>query len=242
MIIQTAGETGLILRFRDVDEATHQLILAALKNFGEFKEEKFDSIGPVMGAEMTRRALWALGAALVAIVFYIAWAFRRVSRPVSSWKYGVVAILALLHDILIPTGIFALLGKYKGVEIDLFFVGALLTILGFSVHDTIVVFDRIRENLYKLKTSSSRSGIVPIPSSGEPYEITIDRSIKETIVRSVNTSLTTLLALLAIFFWGGVTVKYLALALILGITFGTYSSIFVASPLLVVWHRWTGKT
>ena len=162
--------------------------------------------------------------ALVFIILYVAWAFRHVSKPVSSWKYGVAAIVALFHDVVIPLGIFSALGHFKGVEIDTLFITAILTILGFSVHDTIVVFDRIRENLRKLKQS-------------EQFDVTVNRSINETLARSINTSFTVLLVLLAVFFWGGETTHYFTLALMLGVIFGTYSSIFIASPVVVIWNR-----
>ena len=223
VIIQPAGEKGVILRFKDIDENTHQALLQSLEGS---EEKRFDSIGPVIGNELKKKSVTALLLALVAIVLYIAFAFRQVSRPVSSWKYGLAAILALVHDITIPIGVFALLGHFWGVEVDTLFITALLTILGFSVHDTIVVFDRIRENLRKLK-------------SPEPYELTVNRSVNETITRSINTSLTVLLVLLMVIVLGGETTKFFALTLILGIIFGTYSSIFVASPILVIWNRWT---
>ena len=221
---QPAGERGMIFRFRHIDEPTHQLVLQNIRSAsGDFEELRFDTIGPTIGAELRQKAILALALAIAAIILYIAWAFRQVSKPVSSWKYGVVAVLALSHDVLIPTGIFALLGHFKQVEVDALFITALLTILGFSVHDTIVVFDRIRENLRKLKGT-------------EVLEVTINRSMNETFARSLNTSLTVLLVLLGIFFFGGETTRYFALALIIGIFVGTYSSIFVASPLLVVWN------
>lgn len=223
--IQPLGEKGVILRFKDIDENTHQ---AVLKSLPGSEEKRFDSIGPIIGSELKRKSIIALLLALAAIILYIAFAFRKVSKPISSWKYGVVAILALIHDVTIPIGVFALLGHFRGVEVDTLFITALLTILGFSVHDTIVVFDRIREHLRKLK-------------SAEPYEVTVNRSVNETIIRSINTSLTVLLVLLMVIFFGGDTTKFFALALILGIIFGTYSSIFVASPLLVVWDRWTKR-
>ena len=223
VIIQPAGEKGVILRFKDIDENTHQALLQSLEGS---EEKRFDSIGPVIGNELKKKSVTALLLALVAIVLYIAFAFRQVSRPVSSWKYGLAAILALVHDVTIPIGVFALLGHFWGVEVDTLFITALLTILGFSVHDTIVVFDRIRENLRKLK-------------SPEPYELTVNRSVNETITRSINTSLTVLLVLLMVIVLGGETTKFFALTLILGIIFGTYSSIFVASPILVIWNRWT---
>lgn len=220
-VIQLTGEKEVILRFKEIEESTHQTLLNSLPGA---QEKRFDSIGPVIGKELKQKSVIALLLSLAAIVLYIAFAFRKVSEPVSSWKYGAVAIVALVHDVAIPTGIFSLLGHFKGVEIDTLFITALLTILGFSVHDTIVVFDRIRENLHKLK-------------SAEAFEITVNRSVNETITRSINTSFTVILVLAMVIFFGGETVKFFALALILGIVFGTYSSIFVAAPLLVIWGK-----
>lgn len=225
VVIQPTGEKGVILRFKHIDENTHQNILKNLSGVGE---KRFDTVGPTIGKELKQKSILALILAVVGIVFYIAFAFRQVSKPVSSWKYGVAAVMALIHDVVIPTGVFSLLGHLRGVEIDTLFITALLTILGFSVHDTIVVFDRIRENLRKLKTS-------------EPYEVTVNRSVNETITRSVNTSFTVLLVLFAVMILGGETTKYFSLALILGIIFGTYSSIFIASPLVVIWNNLTKR-
>lgn len=225
---QLTGERGILMRFKYIDESTHQEIIKVLGEFDKFSEKRFDTIGPTIGAEFKHRSTIALGIAMIAIVLYIAWAFRHVSKPVSSWKYGVVAIVALIHDVTIPTGVFAALGHFQNVEIDSLFITALLTILGFSVHDTIVVFDRVRENLHKLKHA-------------EPYKDTVNRSINETFTRSVNTSFTVIFVLLAIFFIGGTTTRYFSLALILGIIFGTYSSIFIASPLLVIWNNLTNR-
>lgn len=215
--IQPTGEKGAILKLKDIDELTHQSILSSL---GEAEEKRFESIGPIVGEELKRRAVWAIGLSLIMIVCYIAWAFRKVSRPVPSWQYGFAALVALFHDVIIPTGIFSAMGHFRGVEIDLLFVTALLTVLGFSVHDTIVVFDRIRENLKR--------------GAEKGFEETVNSSINQTIVRSINTSLTVLLTLFAIYFLGGETVRLFALVLIIGIIFGTYSSIFIGSPLLVV--------
>ena len=223
----TNGPKGMILRFRDVDEQTHQNILAALgglKGPKETVERRFDTIGPTVGKELRTQSFIAIGLTALGIVLYIGWAFRRVSKPVASWKYGVVAVSAFIHDVTIPVGVFAFLGHFYGVAVDSLFITALLTVMGFSVHDTIVIFDRIRENLAKLKHS-------------EPYEATVNRSVNETISRSINTSLTVLMVLLAVFFFGGETTRYFSLALIVGIIFGTYSSIFVASPLLVIWEH-----
>ncbi|MBU4142485.1 protein translocase subunit SecF [Patescibacteria group bacterium] len=225
--VQPTGEQGLMIRLKDLDEAAHQRVWQSLKSLGSLEEKKFDSVGPVVGEELKSRAYLAIIAVLFLIVIYIAFAFRKVSRPVASWKYGLAAIIALFHDIFIPTGIFSILGHYLGVEIDLLFVTGLLTILGFSVHDTIVVFDRIRENL--------RKGI------GQNFEDTVNISINQTMTRSINTSLTVFLTLLAIFIFGGESVKYFSLLLMIGIFFGTYSSIFVASSLLVSWEAWRQK-
>lgn len=233
IVVQPSGEQGVILRFKDVDEDTHQEILKKLKEsfLGEesdeiLSEERFESIGPVIGQELKRKAIWAIIIVLIAIILYIAWAFKKVSYLISSWKYGLIASIALLHDILIVLGLFSILGRFVSVEVGTPFVAALLTILGYSVNDTIVVFDRIRENLYKYEV--------------EDFEGTINQSVNQTIRRSLNTSLTTLLVLLAVYFLGGATIRYFILALIAGVIVGTYSSIFIASPLLVAWRRWRG--
>ncbi len=222
--IQPSGQQGALLRLKDIDEVAHQQILQKLNSLSVLEEKRFDSIGPVIGEELKSRAYLAIGAVLFLIVIYIAFAFRKVSRPVASWKYGLAAIIALVHDVFIPTGIFSVLGHYFGAEIDLLFVTGLLTILGFSVHDTIVVFDRIRENLRK--------------GAGQSFEETVNISINQTMMRSINTSLTVFLTLLAIYIFGGASTKYFALLLMLGVFFGTYSSIFVASPILVTWEIW----
>ena len=229
--VRPIGSDGMVLRFRDVDEQTHQQILSAfagLKGPKETVERKFDTIGPVVGKELRTQSFTAIGLTALGIVLYLAWAFRRVSKPVASWKYGVVAVSAFIHDVMIPVGVFAFLGHFYGVAVDSLFITALLTVMGFSVHDTIVIFDRIRENLAKAKSIQS-------------YEDTVNKSVNETISRSVNTSLTVLMALLAVFIFGGETTRYFALALIVGIVFGTYSSIFIASPLLVIWEQWQRK-
>jgi preprotein translocase subunit SecF len=220
---QPVGEKDYILRFRTVDEETHQKVLTNLGGPSVLEEKRFESIGPLIGQELRNRSYWALVVVLLMIIFYIAWAFRKISRPVASWRYGLAAVIALTHDVIIPIGIFAILGHFFGVEVGLLFVTALLTILGFSVHDTIVVFDRIRENLRK-------------GQSGD-FENTVEVSINQTIIRSINTSFVVILVLFAIFLFGGDTTKYFSLTLILGVFFGTYSSIFIASPLLVSWER-----
>jgi len=225
--IQPSGENNLLLRMKAIDETTHQNILSALNEKFTIEEKRFESIGPVIGQELKRKAIYAIVIALVAIICYIAWAFRKVSYPVASWKYGTVATITLFHDILIVLGIFSILGHFQNVEIGTPFIAALLTILGYSVNDTIVVFDRIRENLAR--------------SPANTFEETVNKGVNETLVRSLNTSLTTLFVLLAIYFFGGETIKYFALALIIGIISGTYSSVFTASPLLVSWQRWNKR-
>lgn len=227
-VVQPLGDDGMLVRLQGLNEEEHQASLAALRDkFGEVEEMRFESIGPTVGAEMRSKAVWSLSLVLVAIAVYVAYAFRKVSRPVASWKYGITTLIAaLFHDVLIPLGVFAILGKVLTVEINSAFIAAMLTVLGFSVHDTIVVFDRVRENL--LKTSGS-------------FEDIVERSVNETLARSINTTLTTLLPLMAIWLWGGETLKWFALALMIGLVAGTYSSIFLASPLLVVFQKSSKK-
>ena len=221
-IIQDIGPSGLILRFKNIDEAVHQEALNKFEGLGEFEELRFESIGPVIGAETKRKSIWAILLVLVAILVYIAWAFRRISFPLKSWKYGIVALITLFHDVLITVGVFSIISHFLGVEIGVPFVAALLTIFGYSVNDTIVIFDRIRENVLR---------------QGSTFEFAevINKSVRQTYVRSLNTSLTTLFVLLAIFLFGGITIKYFVLALIIGVSVGTYSSLFLASPLLFSW-------
>lgn len=220
--IQPTGESGLILRVKYISEDLHQQLLAKFN--GEIEEKSFDSIGPTVGKELTNKTFVFIFVVLFAIILFIAFAFRKASRPVSSWQYGLVAsLVAFLHDVLIPLGIFSFLGKFYNIQVTIPIVVGLLTILGYSVHDTIVVFDRVRENI-----SLGR---------GKSFEEIVNNSLNQTLVRSINTSLTTLLVLSAIFFVGGETLKYFALILIIGITTGTYSSIFIASPILVSWLK-----
>lgn len=228
-LIQQVGDHGVIIRMRDLDEEMHQGVLTALhSSIGNFAELQFVSIGPVIGGELKQKAIFALAFVMVMIVLYIAWVFRHVSRPVASWKYGVVAVVALLHDVLIPTGLFVYLGTARGVEVDALFITALLTVLGFSVHDTIVIFDRIRENLQRLQ--------------GVSFEDVVERSVHENIIRSINTSLTLFLVLVTLFVYGSESTRYFALTLGVGTIVGTYSSIFIASPLLVTWQLWSERT
>ena len=221
--LQPTEDKGLILRLKDIDENTHQEILKQIGSTS-ITEKRFESIGPLIGQELKQKAIWAIGLALIAIVLYIAWSFRKISRPVASWQYGLVAIIALIHDILITLGVFSVLSHFREIEIGLPFVAAFLTILGYSVNNSIVIFDRARENLLKTNWTD--------------FSQVINQSINQSMTRCLNTALTTLFVLLAIFFLGGQTIKYFSLALIVGIIIGTYSSIFITSPLVVVWQNW----
>src|SRR3989339_129048 len=224
IIVKPTGQSEAILQFKGVDETTHQKILAELNKLSPASEKSFQYIGPSIGQELRNKTELAIALALLAITLYIAFAFRKVSRPVSSWKYGVASLIALFHDMLIPVGVFSILGRLYNVEITIPIIAALLTVLGFSVHDTIVIFDRIRENIL-------RQGM------GQ-FEETVNWSLNQTLGRSLSTVFSTLIVLIAIFFFGGETLKYFSLALIIGITSGAYSSIFIASPLLVSWYKW----
>ena len=224
-VVQPSGEKNIIVRMKDLTEEQHQKVLSASLSVGQGgKEIRFDSIGPVIGKELKKKSISAMILVIVMIVLYIAFAFRKVSQPVNSFYYGLMAVVALIHDVTLPAGVFAVLGHYYGVEVDTLFVTALLTVLGFSVHDTIVVFDRIRENL---RNNGNKNN----------FETIVGASVNQTISRSINTSLTVILVLLAIFFLGGESTKYFSLALLIGVAIGTYSSIFLASPLLVTLQK-----
>lgn len=224
-------EAGFILRTKHLSEDEHQKLLSSLKEIHStnteenvmLEEKRFESVGPMIGTELKNKSIWALCIASLAIILYIAWSFRKVSKPIASWKYGVGAVIALLHDLVIVTGCFSILGHFLGYEIDLLFISALLTILGFSVHDTIVVYDRTRENL--------------IRNPQKTFDETVNKAINETMQRSINTSLTVFMVLLALYLLGGDSTKNFVLALLIGVVFGTYSSIFVASTLLIVWQK-----
>jgi preprotein translocase subunit SecF len=226
--VQTSGEHGFILRTLELSEQRHQELFSALdEEYEEVVEMRFDSVGPVIGNELRRTAIWGVVITLVLIGVYVAWAYRGVSKPVAAWKYGVLTILASIFDILVPVGIFALLGEIYGWEIGATFVAAILTILGYSINDKVVIFDRTRENLLKgLHTS---------------FEETVETSVNQTLGRSINTGTATLLALLTIFLFGGDSTKSFALTLMIGIIVGTYSSIFLASPALVTWEHFSKK-
>jgi len=228
--VRPTGERGFIVRTPFLEGDSHVEALAVLSRNGTvaLTETRFDAIGPTVGKELRTKAIVSILLVIVAIVLFIAFAFRKVSAPVSSWKYGLMAVVGLAHDVIIPVGLFAVLGHYAGAEVDTLFVTALLVILGFSIHDTIVVFDRVRENLRRNAEKSIR----------ETFEETVGKSISQTFARSINTSLTTILALIALYVFGSHSTQHFSLALLVGIITGTYSSIFIASPLLVTAEAW----
>lgn len=216
---------SFLMNFESISEADHQNYLTAFKdNFGNVEELSFESVGPIVGQELARKAIWAVILAILGICFYIIFAFRKTSYLVPSFKYGFVVLACLLHDVIVPIGFLVFLGHFKGVDFSISFVVALLTIMGYSVHDTIVVFDRVRSNLL-----ASR-GKVDFPKL-------VNESVNQVMARSINTSLTVLFTLLALFFIGPLSLKYFSLVLTFGIIFGTYSSIFIAAPLLVLWQN-----
>ena len=228
--VRPSGADEYIIRLKPVDQTEKAVIMTALSLNGTATTtiKTFDSIGPVLGAEALRKALVSIFLVLIGIVLFITFAFRKVSEPVSSWKYGLTAIVALAHDVIIPTGVFSILGHFAGYEVDTLFVTALLVILGFSVHDTIVVFDRVRENLRHA-------------SANKPFADVVGESVGQTFTRSINTSLTTLIALVVLYIFGGSTTEHFSLTLIIGIAVGTYSTIFIGSPLLVTIEKWSKK-
>lgn len=228
--VQTSEEDHYLIRLPEITEQQHQQILAALAtDFSNVEESRFDVVGPVVGGELKTASIRAVIILLVLIALYISWAFRRVSLPVASWKYGIVALLTAFHDVVIPLGVFAILGHFWGFQVDTAFVAALLTILGYSINDTIVVLDRTRENLFRNRHTNL------------PFAEIVNQSVFETLGRSLNTTLTTLLPLFAILILGGDTTRSFVLALIIGIMAGAYSSIFLASPVLVLWEKYSKK-
>jgi preprotein translocase subunit SecF len=231
--VRPTGEQGFIIRMKDLTEGEQDKVREAVSFGGARKavEERFDSVGPLLGREAVGKSFVAIALVILCIVLFITFAFRHVSEPVASWKYGVITIVALLHDVLVPTGAFAILGYFAGYEVDTLFVTALLVVLGFSVHDTIVVFDRVRENLRVSREARDRKDFATI----------VGESIQQTFVRSINTSLTTVLALVVLYLIGPETTKHFSLALGIGIIAGTYSSIFIGSPLLVTVEHWQNR-
>lgn len=222
-VSQTSPNSTLVRLHISDEQTINQLKEKFASNFGKTADLRLETVGPIISRELTQKALLAVAISILGIVAYVTWAFRGVPKPTSSLAFGVCTIFALGHDVIVVVGIFAILGHFLAIEVDSLFITALLTVIGFSVHDTIVVFDRIRENLKK---------------HGEyPFEEVVNHSILQTFARSLNTSLTVVLVLLALYFFGGSSIKTFILALLIGIISGTYSSIFNAAPLLVTWHN-----
>ncbi len=221
IVIQPIGTTGYGIKTRAVNEEERSSIIKALGS--DVTEKSFTSIGPSVGAELVRKSIISFILVSLGIIFFIAFSFRKVSKPVSSWKYGMIAIATLIHDIIIPVGVFSILSHLYGTEVDTLFVVAILTILGLSVSDTIVVFDRIRENI--------RIGHF------KTFEETIGKSLEQVYTRSIATSSTVIIVLLALVFFGPSSTKVFAMMLTAGMFLGTYSSIFLASPLLVMFNN-----
>ena len=231
-ILQPSGDNSYVVKTKELDEKGKQALLAVLvtPNSGA-TVDRYDSIGPIVGSELKKKSFTAIAVVILCIVLFITYAFRKVSEPVASWKFGLATIISLAHDVIIPTGIFAIYAYFTGAEIDVLFVSALLAVLGYSVHDTIVVFDRIREHLRINKEKHIK----------ENFDITVGKSVSETFGRSINTSVTIFLVLIILFFLGGSTTRDFAFVLLMGIIAGTYSSIFVASPLLVLFEKIQNK-
>jgi len=225
--VRPIGENGYIARTKYLNEEERIALVntLSLNSSEKIIEERFNSVGPMIGEELKNKAYISIAVVILMTILFIAFAFRKISKPVSSWKYGIIAIIALFHDILIPTGVFVVLGKFAGAEVDVLFVTALLTILGYSISDTIVIFDRVRENLnLNIKMHNFK----------ETFADTIGKSLNQTYVRSFNISFTTFLVLLSLYIFGGSTTEHFALTLIVGVIAGSYSSIFIAPALLLL--------
>lgn len=245
-----AGRDAFLVRTRDLSELEREQITAAVTEIGVDGEvTRFTSIGPVIGQELRDKAVWAVLGVVAIIVLYVAFAFAGIGVPVSSWIYGLVTIVVLIHDVLVPAALMAVLGYLFGVEVDVLFVMALLAVLGYSVNDTIVVFDRVRENLVKNRTEKRTKHTEPGGLVREeveytltaPYDEIVGSAVKETLARSINTSLTTMAALIALYFIGGAVTQTFALILLAGVLAGAYSSICIASPLVVAYAEWKSK-
>jgi preprotein translocase subunit SecF len=221
--VQSSGENRYLIRTPELSKEEHDRLRAQIASLGG-QELQFQSVDAAIGQEITRKAFYLVIFASLMIVLYIAWAFRQVPRAVSSWQFGGATIVALIHDVIVVVGVFSILGHFAGMEVDALFVTALLTVIGFSVHDSIVVFDRIRENLRR--------------RGSENFEQTVNDSVVQTLARSINTSLTVIIALLALYLFGGESIKTFVLTLLIGIASGTYSSIFNATPVLLIWQEW----
>jgi preprotein translocase subunit SecF len=244
------GRAGYIIRTRDLTDPERDILTTAVTNLGEGGEiTRFTSIGPVIGQELKDKAGWAIGGVVTIIVLYVAFAFAGIGVPVSSWVYGMTTIIVLAHDVLVPTALMSILGYTQGAEVDILFVMALLAVLGYSVNDTIVVFDRVRENLILNRTEhrtkrTEPGGVVHedvVYTLTKPYEEIVGSSVSETMARSINTSLTTLMALAALYIFGGDVTKTFSLVMFAGVFAGAYSSVCIASPLVVAYAEYKAK-
>ena len=229
--IQVVGGKEIVVQINrhDISSAERNKLIDELSKLGETKQGSFSfqQISPMIGSQLESKTITVIILSVITILLYISWAFRKIYHPLPSWQYGLSALIALFHDVIIVIGVFILLGRFYGLQVNIPSITALLVVFGYSVNDTVVVFDRIRENLLR--------------SGNQTYEQVVDESLNQTLVRSLNTSLTTLFVLLAIFFFGGATLHGFSLALSVGIISGSYSSIFLASPLLVSWYEFRNK-
>jgi len=233
VIVRPSGDKNILIKSRHLTEVEKETLLSSLSTLSTKQGElvRYNAVGPSVGSELARKALLAVSMVILAIAIFIIFAFRKVSKPVASWKYGIATIVSLVHDVAIPTAVFVVLGHYLGYEIDLLFVAALLAVMGYSVHDTIVVFDRVRENLRRNEELGNK----------EEFNVVVGHGLLQTMGRSINTSLTTLFALVALLVLGGESTRGFTIILIAGILVGTYSSIFLASPLLVWFKKMQDK-
>ncbi|HOL90317.1 MAG TPA: protein translocase subunit SecF [Candidatus Pacearchaeota archaeon] len=220
--IQPTEEKGVIIKTKEISDDVHNEILSVLgKDDGIIEEKRFEFIGPVIGKELTEKTFIVVVLSLIAMMIYISLAFRKMKKPIKSWQYSLSSVFCLFHDTLIVLAVFSILGKIYGVEISIPIITALITLVGYSINNTVVVFDRMRENI----------------SFGGSFDEIIDKSLNETLLRQFGTSFTTLVAVLSIFFFGGTTLKYFSLTLVIGLIVGSFSSFFIAAPLLLEWLR-----
>ncbi len=229
--VRASGDNGISIRTRTMTPTEHISVLSAISTAASTTELAYTSVGPALGGQFTNKALWAIFAVMLVIVLYIAFAFRKVSKPVPSWGYGLTVVAMLVIDIIVPTGFFAAFAHFTGAEVDSLFVVALLALLGYCVNDVIVIFDRIREHLAR----NEKLGI------HESFEDTIGKSINETMTRSINTALTVVIALIALIYFGAPATRDFALVMLVGIAIGTFSSIARSAPLLIPIARWFNK-
>ena len=225
--ITESDNNTYIIRTKPIDQEKINSLKPKLnEKFGSVEERRVENVGPIIGSELKQKSIFALLLSSLAIVLFIAYSFRKMPKPQSSFRFGIAAVVAMLHDVLVIVGAFAIFGHFLNVEVDTLFVTALLTIIGFSVHDTIVVFDRIRENLLK--------------NIGKKFIDVANISVIQTLARSLNTSLTVVFVLTSLLLFGGETIRWFVAALLIGVISGTYSSIFNATALLVWWEERLG--